>query len=270
MDRGKRRKLGQHFLIDETIANQIIDAASLTKSDLAIEIGPGNGILTYHLAENAGRVLAIEMDMGLFKNLSKKINDYKNIELVNANALKYDFPNLIEMKPASDGKVKVVSNIPYSISKPLILKLITFRDTIDEMYLMVQKEVAERIVAKPGNRDYGVMTIATQLYSNIRILFDVPASAFRPKPRVVSSVIAMELLKYPKVEIEDEKLFFQLIKKVFAHRRKTIYNALKASGLKGDDISHILNKLYIEPGRRPETLSLEEFAELAERSYCCG
>lgn len=250
-----RRRLGQNFLFDPSILKRIISFSGITPDDTVVEIGPGHGTLTSMLSLTAGKVIAIELDCGLYERLKEKLVGSGNIELVNADALKYDFGEV--------GDFKVVANIPYYITTPIIFRLIEQRGHLKSMTLMVQKEVAERIVAKSGCKEYGVLSIMIQYYGNTKMGFVVPRGAFRPAPKVDSAVIHIEILDKPVVEVLNEDTFFRIVRTVFSQRRKMLSNSLKP--LTGDiDASDILISANIDPKRRPETLSLTEFARLTE------
>jgi len=250
-----KRRLGQNFLFDPSILKRIISFSGITPDDTVVEIGPGHGTLTAMLARAAMKVIAVELDSGLYERLKEKLVGFGNIELVNADALKYDFGEV--------GDFKVVANIPYYITTPIIFRLIEQREHLKSMTLMVQKEVAERIAAKYGCKEYGVLSIMIQYYCSVKLCFIVPAGAFRPAPKVDSAVIHMEILDKPGVEVHDEDTFFRIVRTVFSQRRKMLSNSFKP--LTGDiDASDILTSAGIDPRRRPETLSIEEFARLSD------
>lgn len=248
-----KKYLGQHFLFDPSILRRIAGVSGLTADDTVVEIGPGPGRLTKILAETAGRVIAIELDQSLHKRLEEELSGHNTVELVLGDALKFPYDRL--------GSFKVVANIPYYITTPLIFKLFEYRDRMVSMTVTIQKEVAERIVAKPGGKEYGVLTLAVQYYARPVLAFRVPKGAFRPVPKVDSAVVHMEVLKHPRVSVSDESLFFRVIRTAFSQRRKTLANSLKPLCT---DIKERLPGAGIEPGRRPETLTIEEFATLAE------
>jgi 16S rRNA (adenine1518-N6/adenine1519-N6)-dimethyltransferase len=247
-----KKHLGQNFLFDPSILQRIVDASGITHNDNVVEIGPGPGTLTKMLAETAKKVIAIELDGELYEKLKKELSGYDNIELIHADALKYDYEILEPFK--------VVANIPYYITTPIIFRLLDSKKNLGSMTLTIQKEVAERIAAKPGNKDYGVLSIAVQYYCKTELKFIIPKGAFRPVPKVDSAVIHIEILKEPRVKTTDEKLFFRIIKTAFSQRRKTLSNSLKPVA---KNIKDILLEADIAPGRRPETLTIEEFARLS-------
>ncbi|MDI6802157.1 MAG: 16S rRNA (adenine(1518)-N(6)/adenine(1519)-N(6))-dimethyltransferase RsmA [Thermodesulfovibrionales bacterium] len=260
-----KKYLGQNFLFDPSILHKIIEVSNLTSDDTVIEIGPGHGKLTKMLAEIAKKVIAIELDLELYTRLKEEFERIKsyhsythlpiypfNIEFIHGDALKYHYEKL--------GAFKVVSNIPYYITTPIIFRLIEARKNLKSMTLTIQKEVAQRIVAKPDTKDYGVLSIAVQYYAHPELKFIVPRGAFRPVPKVDSAVIHVEILEKPRVNVRDEKLFFRIVRTAFSQRRKTLSNSLKAIS---KDIKGILMDAEINPIRRAETLTIEEFAKLS-------
>jgi len=247
-----RKHLGQNFLFDPLILLDIIRSADLSANDTVLEIGPGPGRLTRLLAERVKKVIAIELDHYLFNNLTEELKDLNNIELVLGDALKFPFERL--------DRFKVVANIPYYITTPIIFRLIEARKSAESMTLTIQKEVAERIVAGPGTKAYGVLSIMVQFRAEPELKFIIPKEAFRPAPKVDSAVIHMKLRKGPAVAVKDEALFTRIVKTAFSQRRKTLANSLKAI----KDIKDILIQAGIAPQRRPETLSIAEFAMLSD------
>ncbi|MCD5411629.1 16S rRNA (adenine(1518)-N(6)/adenine(1519)-N(6))-dimethyltransferase RsmA [Thermodesulfovibrionales bacterium] len=248
-----KKRLGQNFLFDPSILRRIIEVSKITLDDMVVEIGPGTGRLTKLLAGLARKVIAIELDFGLYEKLKEELKGFNNIELVHCDALKYNYK---ELQP-----FKVVSNIPYYITTPIIFKLIETRTNLRSMTLTMQKEVAQRIVAKPDTKDYGVLSIAVQYYGRPKFEFIVPKGAFRPVPRVDSAVIHMDMCEEPAVKVVDEKLFFRVVKTAFSQRRKTLANVLKPV-LKNTE--KVLISSGIKPIRRAETLTIEEFARLSD------
>lgn len=248
-----KKRLGQNFLFDTKIIKRIIYVAQLEPEDLVVEIGPGHGRLTVMLAEKVRRVIAVELDRELYEKLKTGLAEHKNIELINADALEYPYENL----PA----FKVVANIPYYITTPIIFRLLDAKKSLKSMTLTVQKEVAERITAKPGNKIYGVLSLMIQFQAVPSIEFIIPKEAFRPVPKVDSAVVNIRILEKPSVEVRDESILFRIIKLVFSRRRKMLSNSLKALS---PDVRKWLEKAGINPERRPETLSLEEFARLSD------
>ncbi len=252
-----RKSLGQNFLVDQGFVDRIVEAASITPEDTVVEIGPGTGALTRSLAGQAGRVVAIELDERLFLRLKSELADLQNLDLINGDALKFPFEKL-------PGPVKVVANLPYYISTPIITRLVAARANISLMVLMLQKEVAARISAPPGGKDYGYLSVMVQLHAEARTLFTVPAGAFRPVPKVDSAVISLRILKAPAVECRDYALYERVVGAAFSQRRKTLKNTLKASRLFMDEGIEGIASAGIDPHRRGETLSLAEFAKLTD------
>ena len=248
-----KKYLGQNFLYDPSILGKIVQAANLSSEDTVVEIGPGPGRLTMMLAAAAKRVIGIELDRALYERLKAELDGYKNIELVYGDALGYPYEDLPEFK--------VVANIPYYITTPIIFRLIESRKNLKSMSLTVQKEVAERIVARPDTGDYGVLSIMVQYYAVPSLKFIIPRGAFRPVPKVDSAALYIEMLESPSVKVKDEKLFFRVVKTAFTQRRKTLANAIKTLS---DDVKEKIIQAGIDPQRRPGTLSIEEFARLAD------
>ncbi|GAB4541392.1 MAG: 16S rRNA (adenine(1518)-N(6)/adenine(1519)-N(6)) -dimethyltransferase RsmA [Thermodesulfovibrionia bacterium] len=246
-----KRPLGQHFLFDTNILKKIIRVSLLNPHDTVVEIGPGLGTLTRIISEHAKRVIAIEIDKRLTKRLKEGLLDRDNVEIINADALRFPYDTIKE-------RFKVVSNIPYNITTPLLFKLLEHRDRIISMTLLLQRELAERIVASPNNRDYGLLSISMQIYTRPRIEFFVSRKAFSPPPDVDSAVVHFDIPHPPPFEIKDEGLFKRIVKEAFSHRRKTILNSLK--GFK--DIKIALQEAGINPSSRPETLSINDFIRL--------
>lgn len=247
-----KKHLGQNFLFDPSILYRIVKASGITHNDIVVEIGPGPGTLTKLLSKTAKKVIAIELDLELYTKLKEEIEGF-NIELIHGDALKYPYE---ELEP-----FKVVANIPYYITTPIIFKLIEARKNLKSMTLTIQKEVAQRIVGKPNTKDYGVLSIAVQYYGEPQLKFIIPKAAFRPVPKVDSAVIHIDILERPRVTVSDDRLFFRIVRTAFSQRRKTLSNSLKSVS---KDIKEILISAGIEPIRRAETLSIEEFARIAD------
>ncbi len=258
------KSLGQNFLTDRNILKKIVEIAEITKNDYVIEIGPGIGSLTQYIAEAAKSVVAVEIDKTLIPILSDMLKDYSNIEIINEDILKIDLHKLFEEK-FQNQTVKMVANLPYYITTPIIMKFLEAKVPVESLTIMVQREVAQRMQAKPGTKDYGSLSIAVQYYSNPNILLRVSPSVFIPQPNVESAVIKLEILKEPGVYVQREDLFFTLIKDAFGKRRKTILNALNTGDLKLDKnlLRKILQESNIEENRRGETLTIEEYALLS-------
>ena len=255
-----RKGLGQNLLIDDDILEKIVKAASLAKDDLVLEIGPGLGVLTKRLASLASKVIAVEVDPALVRLLGRELRDYKNVEIIEADILKTDLSNLL---PPSSPKLKVVANLPYYITTPVIIRLLEKRDLLENMIIMIQKEVGERILASPGGKDYGSLSILVQYYAIPELITPVSSSSFIPRPKVDSSVIKLKIADAPRVKVDDEKLFFRVVRGAFGKRRKMLPNALSAGGFDKEKIVDLLNQMGLDPKQRGETLSIQEFAALS-------
>ncbi|MBC8014800.1 MAG: 16S rRNA (adenine(1518)-N(6)/adenine(1519)-N(6))-dimethyltransferase RsmA [Sporomusaceae bacterium] len=251
------KKLGQNFLIDEQVVNSIVDAADIKPGDDVLEIGPGIGTLTQGLAEAGAKVTAVEVDRRLIEVLSKTLEGYDNVRVIHGDILRI---NISETVGAP--KYKVVANLPYYITTPIIMGLLEARMPIDVLVTMVQKEVAQRMVAVPGTKDYGALSVAVQYYTKAEIMFIVKPDSFIPPPSVESAVIRCTVLDKPPVQV-NEKIFFRVVKAAFSQRRKTLFNALKTTGVPGENVKAILETAGIDGARRGETLSIDEFAILA-------
>ena len=252
------KRLGQNFLVDEDIVNKIVAAAAIEPGDNVLEIGPGLGTLTQKLAEARARVVAVEIDDKMVNILGTTLEGYENIEVVHADVLALDLAALFNGE-----RFKVVANLPYYITTPIVMTLLEQRLNISEIVVMVQKEVGERFSASPGGKDYGAVTVAVQYYTIPELLFTVPPQSFIPEPEVTSVVVRLKLRAMPPVQLKDERTFFKLIKAGFAQRRKTLNNNLKAMGQSSEAITNLASVTSIDFNRRAETLSLEEFALLA-------
>ena len=252
------KKLGQNFLIKRGIVDEIVKAANLQEGEPVLEIGPGIGTLTQGLAQSGANVTAIELDTRLLEVLDTTLAQYSNVTIVHGDVLKLDVPSIMNNEP-----FKVVANLPYYITTPIIMSLLESRLPIERLVVMVQKEVALRMVAKPGTKDYGALSVAVQYYTKPDIVLDVPPKSFLPAPAVTSSVIRCVLRDKPPVDVIDEKLFFRVVKAGFAQRRKTFANTMKTTGLSKDRIEELLAKANIDGQRRGETFTLQEFADVA-------
>ena len=252
------KKLGQNFLIKRGIVDEIVKAADLQEGEPVLEIGPGIGTLTQGLAQSGANVTAIELDTRLLEVLDTTLAQYSNVTIVHGDVLKLDVPSIMNPEP-----FKVVANLPYYITTPIIMSLLESRLPIERLVVMVQKEVALRMVAKPGTKDYGALSVAVQYYTKPDIVLDVPPKSFLPAPAVTSSVIRCVLRDKPPVDVVDEKLFFRVVKAGFAQRRKTFANTMKTTGLSKDRIEELLVKANIDGQRRGETFTLQEFADVA-------
>lgn len=252
--------LGQNFLFDANYLEAIADSGEVTKEDTVIEVGPGLGVLTTRLAERAKKVIAVEIDQNLVPVLKKLTADFENVEIINEDIMKTDIDALVK----EEKSVKVVANLPYYITTPIIMKLLEGKYNIKSITVMIQKEVAERFVAKPGTKDYGAITLSINYYTNPKITLTVPPSAFIPPPKVHSSVITLKC-KEPEVEVNDEGKMFKIIKAAFNQRRKTLVNALSSgfSHISKDEIKNIITSLGYNENVRGETLALEDFAKIS-------
>ena len=259
-----QKKFGQNFLIDTTVLDRIISSAEITKEDCVLEIGPGIGTMTQYLAERAGSVVAVEIDKALLPILKETLQDYDNVTVINDDILKVDINRLVEEK--NGGRpIKVVANLPYYITTPIIMGLFESHVPLESITVMVQKEVADRMQVGPGTKDYGALSLAVQYYAEPYIVANVPPNCFMPRPAVGSAVIRLTRHQKPPVEVMDEKLMFRLIRASFNQRRKTLANGLKNSGelnLSKEVITAAIEKLGKGSSVRGEALDLEEFARL--------
>ncbi|MBW7455128.1 16S rRNA (adenine(1518)-N(6)/adenine(1519)-N(6))-dimethyltransferase RsmA, partial [Paenibacillus sepulcri] len=257
-----KKSLGQNFLIDQNILEKIVSAAGLDETKGALEIGPGIGALTQQLAEQAGRVAAVEIDNRLIPILRDVLADRSNVHVVHGDVLKLNLGELIEKHFAGLSGVSVVANLPYYVTTPILMKLLEEKLPLERIVVMIQKEVAERMAAKPGGKEYGSLSVAVQYYCEPELVCIVPHTVFIPQPNVDSAVIKLTVRKQPPVDVRDEAHFFRTVQGSFAQRRKTIYNNLTA--LVGKENRELLGPLLescgIAPARRGETLSLDEFA----------
>lgn len=259
------KNLGQNFLINEDVVDKIINSAKIEKDDLIIEIGPGLGTLTSKLLEYAGKVIAVELDERMVKILEERFKFYHNFELINNDILKINLNELILNELNKFKKVKVVANLPYYITTPIIMKLLEDRLNIESITVMVQKEVAERITAKPGDKLSGAITYSVNYYAETKKITLVNRDSFIPSPEVDSEVIQLQIRKVPPVQIENKEMFFKLIKVSFMQRRKTLLNSITNSGLfkSKDKLKNIFAEMNLTDNVRGETLSMEQFAELS-------
>ena len=254
------KRLGQNFLIDANVVRGIVEAAGVVPGDRVLEIGPGIGTLTQGLAEAGAVVTAVELDKKLPAVLAETLAGYEQVRIVPGDILKIDIRELMGEEP-----FKVVANLPYYITTPILMALLEQRLPVTSIVTMVQKEVAERMTASPGGKDYGSLTVAVQYYTEPMIVLDVPPRSFLPAPEVDSVVIACRVRTQPAVAVKDEKLFFRLVRAAFGQRRKTLANALKTMGLDRERLAQAMEAASIDAGRRGETLSLTEFACLADQ-----
>jgi 16S rRNA (adenine1518-N6/adenine1519-N6)-dimethyltransferase len=262
-----KKSLGQNFLVDQNILNKIVEAADLTPAKGALEIGPGIGALTEKLAQTAGKVLAVEIDQRLIPVLRKVLGDYSNASVQHGDILKTDLPKLWAEHFAEVGPVSVVANLPYYITTPIIMNVLESGVPFEHMVVMIQKEVADRMAADPGGKVYGSLSVAVQYYCSIETVTQVPHTVFIPQPNVESAVIRLTRRSQPAVQVKDESVFFEVVQASFAQRRKTLYNNLihKYGKERKEALLSILEQAQIDPTRRGETLSLEEFALIADQ-----
>ena len=261
-----QKKFRQNFLIDEGIVNKIVREAGVTKDDFVLEIGPGIGTMTQLLCEQAGGVAAVEIDTNLIPILKETLAEYDNVTIINEDILKVDIKKLAEEK--NGGKpIKVVANLPYYITTPIIMGLFESNVPIDSITVMVQKEVADRMQVGPGTKDYGALSLAVQYYSKPQVVINVPPECFIPRPNVGSAVIRLTRYKEPPVKVKDEKLMFKLIRASFNQRRKTLANGLNNSpeiNFSKEEITAAIESLHKGPSIRGEALTLSEFAALSD------
>ncbi|ALF09049.1 16S rRNA (adenine(1518)-N(6)/adenine(1519)-N(6))-dimethyltransferase RsmA [Parageobacillus thermoglucosidasius] len=262
-----KKSLGQNFLIDTNILRKIVDVAGLSRETGAIEIGPGIGALTEQLARRAKKVVAFEIDQRLLPILEDTLSPYENVRIIHQDVLKADIRRVIAEEFTDAADIMVVANLPYYVTTPIIMKLLTDNLPIRGIVVMLQKEVADRISAQPGTKDYGSLSIAIQYYTEAEKIMTVPRTVFIPQPNVDSAVIRLIKRKQPPVDVDDESFFFQVVRASFAQRRKTILNNLISNLPNGkarkEKIERILTENGIDPRRRGETLTMEEFAALS-------
>lgn len=261
-----QKKFGQNFLIDTHVLDKIIDASGVTEDDFVLEIGPGIGTMTQYLCERAREVVAVEIDKNLIPILSDTLKNYSNVTVINEDILKLDICKLAEEK--NQGKpIKVVANLPYYITTPIIMGLFESHVPIDSITIMVQKEVAERMQEKPGSKEYGALSLAVQYYAKPEIVANVPPNCFMPRPNVGSAVIRLTRHTEPKIVVKDEKFMFKLIRASFNQRRKTLQNGINNSAelsISKDAVVEALRKMGLSESIRGEALTLAQFAELSD------
>ena len=262
-----KKNFGQNFLIDSNILQNIVEYADITEEDCVLEIGPGIGSLTQVLAERAKKVIAVEIDKHLIPILQQTVGEYQNIEIRNQDILKTDIDEIIQNE--NDGKeIKIVANLPYCITTPIIMDLLENHRKVESITVMVQKEVAERMQAQFGSKDYGALSIAVQYYCEAKINMIVPPSCFMPKPKVSSAVITLKLRKEPILKGIDEKLFFHIVKCAFGQRRKTLLNSLCNQlklGLSKDVLMEVIQSIGLDEKVRGEALSIQQFGDLTKQ-----
>ncbi len=262
-----QKRYGQNFLTDTHVIDKIVDAAGLTEDDYVIEIGPGIGSMTQYLCERAGRVTAVEIDRDLIPIINETLKDYDNIEIINDDILKLDLNRLINEK--NGGKpAKIVANLPYYITTPIIMSLLENHVPVSSITVMVQKEVADRMQAGPGSKDYGALSLAVNYYSSPHIVANVPPNCFIPRPKVGSAVICLSVYSEPQVKVEDEELMFKLIRAAFNQRRKTLTNSISNADsldFTKQETASALAEMGLAENIRGEALTLEQFALLSDR-----
>lgn len=257
-----KKGLGQNFLTSQNVLEEIVDAAEIDSG--VIEVGPGFGVLTSELAKNSNKVVTIEIDERLLGVLEYTLANYDNVKIVNADILKLDLHKLIQ-EEFGDEKVSIAANLPYYITTPIITKLLEEKLPLKNIVVMVQKEVALRMAAKPSSKDYGAITVLCQYYTEPSVVTNVPASLFVPPPKVDSAVLKLKIREKPAVQVQDEKMFFRVVKAAFSQRRKTLLNCLCSNfSFPKEEMSALLEGIGIMPSRRGETLSLQEFADISD------
>lgn len=264
-----QKRYGQNFLIDSHILEKIIDAAGITKEDCVLEIGPGIGTMTQYLAESAGEVAAVEIDRALIPILKDTLSDYRNVTVINEDILKVDINSLVRERN-QDRPIKVVANLPYYITTPIIMGLFESHVPLKSITVMVQKEVAQRMQVGPGTKDYGALSLAVQYYAKPQIVADVSPNCFIPRPQVGSAVIRLDRYEKPRIAVDDEEVLFAVIRAAFNQRRKTLANSLGNAGeleITRQQAAQTLAALGLDPAVRGEALTLQEFADLT--NYLC-
>ena len=260
-----KKKFGQNFLIDSHVLEGIVEAAGVTDDDLVLEIGPGIGSLTQYLAEAAGKVVAVEIDKTLLPVLADTLSEYDNVTVINQDILKVDLDKIVSENGGRP--IKVVANLPYYITTPIIMKLFESRAKIESITVMVQKEVADRMAAGPGGKDYGSLSLAVGYYAKAVTVMDVPPSSFIPQPNVGSAVVNLSRYTEPRVKVQDEKRLFEIVRTAFNQRRKTLSNSLSNNpslGVSRQEVADALLKMGVDEKARGEILTLEQFAELSD------
>ncbi|MCX8743327.1 16S rRNA (adenine(1518)-N(6)/adenine(1519)-N(6))-dimethyltransferase RsmA [Lactobacillus sp. B3795] len=266
-----KKSLGQNFLTDLNVLNKIVDAAHLTDTDNVIEIGPGIGGLTEFLARSSKRVLAFEIDQNLLPVLDETLSPYDNVEVINQDILQANLPAIIEEKFNNERPIKVVANLPYYITTPIILDLLKGNAEFDNITVMMQKEVAQRLEAKPGSKDYGSLSVIIQYLNDVKLAFEVSRKSFIPAPNVDSAIVTLERKESIQNEVFDEKAFASFVRGCFAHRRKTLWNNLQ--GLFGKDaetkekVKNVLDEFDIQPSIRPEKLTVDQYVDLTNKFH---
>lgn len=261
-----KKNFGQNFLVDERVLDKIISAAEIDKNDLVIEVGPGIGTLTQAMAKKAGKVISVEIDKTLVPILDELLEDYDNIEIINEDILKVDIKSIIDANKGM--RVKMVANLPYNITTPIIMNILEKHIPMDSLTVMIQKEVAYRMNAKPSTKDYGALSLVTQYYCEPYLVANVPQNCFMPRPNVDSAVIKLSILGKPPVEVDNEEFMFIFIKVAFSQRRKTLVNCIASNSivnLSKEDIGNVLKSCGYDERVRGESLSLDDYALLSNK-----
>ena len=262
-----KKNFGQNFLVDERVLGKIVSSAEISKDDVVIEVGPGIGTLTQALAKEAYKVVAVEIDTTLVPILGELLSDFDNIEIINEDILKVDVNAIAEKYP--DKKIKMVANLPYYITTPIIMNVLENHIPVESITVMIQKEVAYRMKAQPSTKDYGSLSLAVQYYCEPYLLANVPQNCFMPRPNVDSAVIKLTVMDKPKVQVNNEKFMFEFIKAAFSQRRKTLVNCIFSSGLltlSKDEIGKMLNGLGYDERVRGESLTLEDYGKITDEA----
>ena len=262
-----KKNFGQNFLVDERVLGKIVSSAEISKDDVVIEVGPGIGTLTQALAKEAYKVVAVEIDTTLVPILGELLSDFDNIEIINADILKVDVNAIAEKYP--DKKIKMVANLPYYITTPIIMNVLENHIPVESITVMIQKEVAYRMKAQPSTKDYGSLSLAVQYYCEPYLVANVPQNCFMPRPNVDSAVIKLTVMDKPKVQVNNEKFMFEFIKAAFSQRRKTLVNCIFSSGLltlSKDEIGKMLNGLGYDERVRGESLTLEDYGKITDEA----
>ena len=262
-----KKNFGQNFLVDERVLGKIVSSAEISKDDVVIEVGPGIGTLTQALAKEAYKVVAVEIDTTLVPILGELLSNFDNIEIINEDILKVDINAIAEKYP--DKKIKMVANLPYYITTPIIMNVLENHIPVESITVMIQKEVAYRMKAQPSTKDYGSLSLAVQYYCEPYLVANVPQNCFMPRPNVDSAVIKLTVMDKPKVQVNNEKFMFEFIKAAFSQRRKTLVNCIFSSGLltlSKDEIGTMLNSLGYDERVRGESLTLEDYGKLTDEA----
>ena len=261
-----KKNFGQNFLVDERVLDKIVSAADINENDLVIEVGPGIGTLTQAMAKKAGKVISVEIDKTLVPILGELLEDYNNIEIINEDILKVDINEIIENHKGMN--VKMAANLPYNITTPIIMGILEKHIPMDSLTVMIQKEVAYRMNAKPSTKDYGSLSLVTQYYCEPYLVANVPQNCFMPRPNVDSAVIKLSILKEPRIKVKNEKFMFDFIKAGFSQRRKTLVNCIFNSGLvtlNKEELGKVLNELGYDERVRGESLTLEDYGKISDK-----